>query len=409
MSAIETIVIVGAGLAGHSAAETLRKEGFEGRVFLFGEEASHPYDRPPLSKEFLKGDWQQDRLYYQERHLYSQRGIELHLNVPVDRIDTEAQLVFARGMASLRYDHLLLAMGGYPQRLSIPGSELQGIHYLRTIDDAANIGSALKSGARLVVVGAGFIGCEVAAAARSRGVEVTVLEALSLPMGNVLGPEVGEFYAAEHRAHGVDLRLSEGVAEFRGEGSVSGVLSSLGNFYPCDAVVAGIGLTPAVEVLKGTPVHIENGVVVDEYCRTNIPNVYAAGDVANWWHPRLRRRMRLEHWDNAAKQAETAARNMLGKHETYCPTPYFWSDQYDLKLQLFGSIQKDRQAEVVMRGQYTDRAFNLFYMLDGAVVAALGVNKPRESRAAVRLIESGIKVDPALLSDPTVDVRKIGL
>ena len=403
----ETIVIVGGGLAGHTAAETLRREGFAGRVVLFAEESSRPYDRPPLSKEFLKGEWDEERLFFRPRDFYESRGIELRLGSRVEGLDAARQLLFTADAEPLRYDRLLIATGGYPRRLSVPGGDLQGIHYLRSLKDSARLCEVLLPGARVVVVGAGFIGCEAAAAARARGAEVTMLEALPLPLANAFGPEVGEFFAAEHRARGVGLRLGEGVSEFVGAGSVEGVVSAKGNTFACDAVVVGVGITPAVEFLRGTPVELDDGVLVDEYCRASVENVYAAGDVANWWHPVLGRRLRVEHWDNAAKQGEAAALNMLGRAQPYRPVPYFWSDQYDLKLQLFGHLPKGEPLDFRMRGTYEERSFNLFYLSGRRLVAALGVNRFRDARAAVRLIESGAEVEPEKLADASVSIQSL--
>jgi 3-phenylpropionate/trans-cinnamate dioxygenase ferredoxin reductase subunit len=403
----ETIVIVGGGLAGHTAAETLRREGFDGRVVLFAEESSRPYDRPPLSKEFLKGELDEEKLYFRPRDFYESQRIELRLGSRVEGLDAVRQLIFTSDAEPLQYDRLLIATGGYPRRLPVPGGDLRGIHYLRSLKDSARLGEALLPDARVVVVGAGFIGCEVAAAARARGAEVTMLEALPLPLAAAFGPEVGEFFAAEHRSHGVELRLGEGVSEFVGGVSVEGVISAKGETYACDAVVVGVGITPAVEFLKGTPVELDDGVLVDEYCRASVEHVYAAGDVANWWHPVLKRRLRVEHWDNAMKQGEAAALNMLGRAQPYWPVPYFWSDQYDLKLQLFGHLPKGEPHDHVMRGSYAERSFNLFYLSGRRVVAALGVNRFREARAAVKLIESGTEVELEKLADASVSIQSL--
>ena len=234
-----------------------------------------------------------------------------------------------------------------------------------------------------------------------------MLEALPLPLANAFGPEVGEFFAAEHRARGVELRLGEGVLEFVGAGSVEGAVSTKGNTFACDAVVVGVGITPAVEFLRGTPVELDNGVLVDEFCRSSVEHVYAAGDVANWWHPALGRRLRVEHWDNAAKQGEAAALNMLGREHPYRPVPYFWSDQYDLKLQLYGHLPKGGPHDFRMRGSYGERSFNLFYLSGRRIIAALSVNRFRDARAAVKLIESGAEVEPDGLADPAVSIQSL--
>ena len=401
----DTVVIVGAGLAGHSAAEALRREGFKGSIILFGDESRRPYDRPPLSKEFLRGEWKEERLYYRPLSAYSDQRIELRLNTRVERIDTDNQLIFVADAEPVRYDHLLLTLGGYPRRLTVPGADLNGIHYLRTIEDSLAISKLIQPDAQLVVVGAGFIGCEVAAAVRTLGAQVTLLESLSLPMAQAFGPELGEFYAAEHRAHGVNLRLNEGVSAFVGDGRVECVISTRGNTYPCTAVVVGIGINLHTELLKDTPIAIEDGILVDEYCRTNVPNVYAAGDIANWWHSTLKRRLRVEHWDHACNQAITAVRNMMGQQVPYHPVPYVWSDQYDLHLQMYGHIPRDKAAEFVMRGSYQERSFNLFYHVDRRLIAALSVNRHKDARATIKLIETGIEIDPSMLTDASVDMK----
>lgn len=402
-----TVVIVGAGLAGHSAAEALRRERFNGRIILLGDEPRRPYDRPPLSKEFLKGEWDEERLYYRPASAYAQQRIELRLNTRVEGLDTDNQLVFVADAEPVRYDHLLLALGGRPRRLTIPGSDLAGIHYLRTLDDSLTIRELIQPGARLVVVGAGFIGCEVASALRRAGVDVTMLESLPLPMAQAFGPELGDFYVAEHRAHGVNLRLNEGVSEFVGNGSVEAVVSTLGNTYPCSGVIVGIGIALNTEPLKQTSIAIDGGVLVDEYCRTNVPNVYAAGDIAHWWHPRLRRRLRIEHWDHACNQAITAVRNMLGQRVPYEPVPYVWSNQYDLQLQIYGYISRAEPSAFVMRGSYDQRSFNLFYHVNGRLLAAVSVNRLRDARATIKLIETGIEIDPAELADVSVDLKAL--
>lgn len=403
----ETVIIVGAGLAGHSAAEALRREGFKGRIVLFGEEEQRPYDRPPLSKEFLKSEWNEERLYYRPASAYVDQRIELRLDTRVEALDTDKQLIFVANAEPVRYDHLVLALGGHPRRLTIPGADLTGIHYLRTLEDSTQIKRLIQPAARVVVVGAGFIGCEVAAALRSRGVEVTVLEALSLPMGHAFGPEIGEFYSAEHRARGVNLRLNEGVSEFVGRDCVESVISAKGDSYSCTGVVVGIGIRPSTEILKNTSIAVDNGIMVDEYCRTTVPNVYAVGDVANWWHPTLERRLRIEHWDHACNQAATAIRNLLGKPELYRPVPYVWTDQYDLRLQVYGLVPKRERAQIVMRGSYQQRSFSIFYLVDRRLVAAVSVNRPKDARATIKLIEAGVEVNHLQLADASVDIKSL--
>ena len=404
-----SFVVVGGGIAGASAAETLRREGFDGRVVVVGDEQALPYERPPLSKEYLLGAIPEAKVFLRAAEEYAAQGIEVRTGVRATRLDVARRQVELAEGEPLAYDRLLLATGSEPVRLHVPGADLPGIRYLRTLDEAralaAEIANARATGGRVVVVGAGFIGAEVAADCRMLGLDVTLIEALPVPMLRALGAEMGGVFAELHRAHGVDLRLGEGVAAFRGAGRVEEVVTTSGTRIGCAFAVVGVGVRPVTDWLRDAGLTLENGVVVDRFCATATPGVYAAGDVARWPYlaagatePEL---VRLEHWDNALRQSEVAARNMLGQQIPFAPTPYFWSDQYDWKAQYVGYARTWEQ--VALRGRPDDGAFIAFYLAGGRIRAALAVNHVRELVPLKKLI--GATVDPARLADADVDLR----
>jgi 3-phenylpropionate/trans-cinnamate dioxygenase ferredoxin reductase subunit len=401
----DTFVIVGASLAGGRAAETLRQEGFDGRIVLVGAESDRPYERPPLSKEVLRGEASEDKAYLRPPEYYSDQSIELRLGVAATGLRPADHTVVLATGEYLRYDKLLIATGARVRSVAVPGVDLPGIYYLRTIRDARAIRDATQSASRVVVVGAGFIGAEVAASSRVRGLDVTVLEMLPVPLQRALGDEVGQIYGAIHRDHGVDLRLSEAIAEFRGGGHLEQVVTTSGATIDSDIAVVGVGVQPEVAWLEGSGLALQNGVVVDEYTRTNLPDVFAAGDVANWWHPKLGERLRVEHYENAQNQGVAAAKSMLGQLEPYAPVPFFWSDQYDLTLQYVGHASG--QDQVVFRGDVGSQKFLAFYVRHGRLRAALGINRFRDVNAARRLIRDQIAVTPEQLADELVDLRRL--
>lgn len=405
MAASDVFVIVGASLAGGRAAETLRQEGFEGRVILVGAEPERPYERPPLSKDVLRGEAPDDKVYLRPPDFYEEQDIELRLGVRAQRLVPAEHSIILGDDEHLRYDRLLITTGAKVRQLNVPGCNLPGVYYLRTVADAKAIRAAARAATRAVVIGAGFIGAEVAASCRVMGLDVTVLEVLPVPLQRVLGEDVGNLYAQIHRENGVDLRLGEGIAEFRGAGRVEEVVTSSGTRITCDLAVVGVGVQPEVDWLEGSGIELQNGVVVDEFCATSLPDVYAAGDVANWWHSGLGERLRVEHWENAQNQGIAAARSMLGKGEPYAPVPYFWSDQYDLTLQYVGHASG--QDEVIIRGPRDPRSLLAFYMRDGRLRAAFGVNRPRDITAARRLIRNGGEVRREQLADEQVDLRRL--
>jgi 3-phenylpropionate/trans-cinnamate dioxygenase ferredoxin reductase subunit len=401
-----SFVIVGAGLAGHSAALTLRLTGFDGHLVLIGNEPDRPYERPPLSKAFLQGKKPRDELFFQSEADYADHEIELLLGRTVTNIDTGDRHVALDDGTSLPFDKLLLATGASPIRLRQPGFDLPGVHYLRTIKDSKILGCALQDGGRRVlVVGAGFIGSEVAASARMLGNQVTLVDLLDAPLAGALGDTVGSLFAEIHRRHGVELRMGAKVVELRGDDQVEEAVFEDGSRIPCDVVAIGVGVRPNDELARGAGLTVENGIIVDEHCETSVPGIYAAGDVANWLHPDIGERLRVEHYDNAAMQGAAAARSMLGQTDVYAPLPYVWSDQYDVNLQYVGFPTEWH--DIVVRGDVTAPEATIFFMRDGLVHAAATINRPRELRSARRLCESRALIDPAVLADPETDLRAL--
>ncbi|HEY2190725.1 MAG TPA: FAD-dependent oxidoreductase [Actinomycetospora sp.] len=397
------MVIVGAGLAGARAAQTLREEGFAGRVVLVGDEQERPYERPPLSKEYLQGHAERDSVFVHPDHWYADHGIELRLGVPATGIEPAVhELVLGDG-DRVGYARLLLATGSSPRRLHVPGANLDGVHTLRTLADCERIAAAVRTSAHIVVIGAGWVGLEVAAAARAAEVPVTVIEAASLPLLRVLGPEIAEVFARLHREHGVDLRCDTGLAEVVGrDGRVAGVRLADGTVIDTDTVVVGIGVSPNTELAEAAGLEVDGGVVVDQYHRSSDPDVYAAGDVASLWHPAHGRHLRVEHWANAQDGGPAAARAMLGAGPPDDRLPYFFTDQYDLGMEYTGYAAPDGYNEVIVRGDLATREFVAFWLSGGRVLAGMNVNVWNVTESVQRLIRSGQSVATARLADPTI-------
>ncbi len=405
MAEAETCVVVGANMAGASAAETLRKSGYAGAITLLGAEPELPYERPPLSKEWLRGTTPTAKLHPRDATFYAEQRITLRLGTQAVALDTARHTLTLADGSTLPWDHLVLATGTVPRTLTVPGADLPGIHLLRTLADGRAIQAELQAGRRLVVIGAGFIGAEMAASARAMGLAVTVIEVLPVPLRRVLGDELGQIYADLHRAHGVDMRLGTGVAAFVGDDHVAAVITDQGDRIACDLVVVGVGVRPATDWLADSGVALENGILTDQYCATNIPGVVAAGDVANWWHPLYGTRMRLEHFDNALKQGAAAARTLLGQPEEYAPIPYFWSDQYDVHMQYLGyAATWDR---IIHRGDVAGYNGSVWYMRNDVPQAALLLNRQREMVTARRLLATRTAVDSTTLADPNHDLRAL--
>ena len=400
-----TFVIVGAGMAGGKAAETLREEGFDGRIVLVGAEAERPYERPPLSKEYLRGEGGREKVWLQQDEgWYAQHDVELRTSTAVDAIDPAERAVVLAGGERLGFDGLLLTTGAAPRRLPVPGADLEGVHLLRTVEDSDAIRAALDAGGRLVVIGAGWIGCEVAASARQRGMEVTIVEPLSLPLERVLGPQLGAFYRDVHAAHGVDLRLGTGVEAIEGDGRARRVRTSDGQTLECDAVVVGIGVAPRTALAEGV-LDVDNGIVVDERLQTSAEGVYAAGDVANAQHPLIGGHIRVEHWANALEQGPAAARSMLGRQVSYDRVPYFFSDQYDVGMEYAGYHSPDD--EVVFRGDPAGGEFIAFWLRGDRLVGGMNVNIWDVSDPIQELIRSGATVDRQRLADPDTALEDV--
>jgi len=390
------VTIVGASLAGYWAAETLRRDGFEGRISLIGDEPHAPYDRPPLSKKYLAGDLDDDRLALTTTEKLADLQLDLRLGCSATGLDVAGRTLEVDGAVE-SFDGLVIATG--TRCRTLPGTAgLAGVHTLRTRDDAAAIRDALADGARrLMVVGAGFIGAEVASTAIGRGAEVTMVEALEAPFGRVLGVEMGAVMADVHRHHGVDLRTGVSVDEVLGDGSVAGVRLADGATLDVDLLIVGIGVVPNTEWLEGSGLTLDNGVVCDGTCLA-APGVVAAGDVARWPNPRYGELMRVEHWDNAVQQGVHAARRLLQSDEEatpFAPVPWFWSDQYDRKVQLAGRPHPDDEVRVVA-GSTAEHRFAAFYGRDGRFTAALGMNRPRQVMQSKGLLEAGASWEEAL-------------
>jgi 3-phenylpropionate/trans-cinnamate dioxygenase ferredoxin reductase subunit len=398
-------VIVGGSLAGAAAAVTLREEGVDGSVTLIGAEHEPPYERPPLSKAYLRGEVPFDKSLVRPTAFYAEHGIETMFGVRATRVDPSAGFVELEDRRRVPFDALLIATGARNRRISIPGSELEGIYSLRTVEDADRIKAEIGVGRRAVVVGMGFIGSEVAASLRQQGLDVVAIEPAKTPLFRVLGEAVGQRIAELHRAHGVHTIFEDTVAAFEGEHRVSRVLTKSGLRLECDFVVAGIGVEPVVDILDGTGVRLDNGVVVDQYCQTSVPGIYAAGDVANHYHPVFERQIRVEHWHNAVKQGAAAARNMLGKAVPYDEIHWFWSDQYEANLQYAGFHTKWDQ--LVVRGRLDSGNFLAFYINNGLVDAVVGLNRARDVRRAIPLIKARRKLNLGQLQDERIDLRSL--
>jgi len=399
-----TFVIVGASLTGATAAATLREEGFDGRIVLVGAETERPYERPPLSKDYLRGESGRDELYVHEQVFYAEHEIELRLGETAVALDAREHALTLSGDERLAFDRLLLATGAEPRRLNVPGGDLDGVHELRSVASSDAIRARLDRGGKVVVVGAGWIGSEAAASARQRGLEVTVIEPASVPLERVLGAEVGAIYRDVHADHGVELLLGTGVEAFEGDGAVERVRTSSGRAVDCDFVIVGVGVAPRTQLAEGAGLAVENGVVVDGRLRTSAPDVFAAGDLARHDHPTYGP-LRVEHWDNALHQGPAAARAMLGRDEPYDHVPYFFSDQYDVGMEYSGYAP--RWDRVVFRGDPAGREFIAFWLQGDRLLAAMNVNVWDVSDALREVLAARVAVDDAALADPDVPLDRL--
>ena len=400
-----SIAIVGAGLAGARAAQSLRKQGFGGQISLIGAEKHPPYDRPPLSKDVLTGKVSSENTYLEPDGYWAEQQIDLVLGQAVVSLRRSERKVELADGRTIDADQVLLCTGGQPRTLNVPGAELPGVWCLRTIEDAGSLKEHMVGGARVVVVGAGFIGAEVAASARALGCDVTMVEIAHVPLWRALGEEMGSVYAQVHRDHGVRLLTRVGVDDIVGDNAVRQVVLSDGSVIDADVVVIGVGLVPGTGLAAQVGAGVGNGIMVNEFCETTVPGIYAAGDVANHPNAIIGERVRLEHWQNAQNQAVAAAAAMLGDRKPFCEVPWFWSDQYGLNLQVAGYPHASDQ--IVWRGSRDSTSFTVFYWKSGLVRAVLGMNRTRDVRAGMDLIAGSVAVHAGSLADESVDLRAL--
>ncbi|MEU2289125.1 FAD-dependent oxidoreductase [Streptomyces sp. NPDC013178] len=408
MSATNTHVIVGGGLAAGRAAEALREFGHQGPILVVGDEPERPYTRPPLSKEYLLGKEDRESIYVHPEQWYAEHDVELVTGTRVTGLDPVARRVELDGGRSIPYAKLLLATGASPNRLSVPGADAENVLYLRRVGDSDRLREAFTAGARIVVVGGGWIGLETAAAARSAGAEVTVVERSRLPLMKLLGREAANVFCRLHRENGVLVLPNARVERITGSGGrAGGVRLSDGSHLPADTVIVGVGASPNVRLAQEAGMEVSNGILTDARMRTSAPDVYAAGDVANAYHPRFGRRLRVEHWANALHQPRTAARNMLGQDDVYDRLPYFYTDQYDLGMEYVGHVEQGDADRVLFRGDTDERHFIAFWMSGKRVLAGMSVNVWDVIEPIRALIESRTEVDDARLADPEQPLERL--
>ena len=399
----DTFVIVGAGPAGAKAAEALRKQGFDGRLVMLGAEHHAPYERPPLSKDYLMGKIPREKVFAHAHHWYTEHQVELRSGQLVTGLDRDTSEVRLVDGSVVSYDKLLLTTGASPRQLQVPGAGAVGVHYLRTLDDSDVLRATLATASRLVVIGAGWIGLEVAAAARLAGVDVTVVETAELPLLRVLGPEVAQVFADLHLAHDVEFRFKAALAEIiTDNGVATGVRLGDGTTIAADAVLVAVGAGPNVQLAETVGLHVDNGIVVDAALRTSDPNIFAAGDVASAFHPLYGRHIRVEHWANARQQPKAAAASMLGKDASYDELPYFYTDQYDLGMEYVGFVEPGGYDRVVFRGDVAGREFIAFWLSNDRVVAGMNVNVWDVVEPIKALIRSRAAIPASRLADAAI-------
>jgi 3-phenylpropionate/trans-cinnamate dioxygenase ferredoxin reductase subunit len=407
MKTQSNFIIVGGGLAGALAAQALRGEGFDGRITLLGEEPHRPYERPPLSKDYLQGKTDRDSIFAHPQPWYADHAVELLLGTAVTSLDPALRTVTTATGVQLGYDKLLLTTGSTPRRLNVPGTDLDAVHYLRSVDDSERIKAGFAQAHRVAIIGAGWIGLETAAAARNAGLDVTLLEHAELPLLRVLGPEAAPIFADLHRDHGVDLRSHVAVAELTGkDGALTGVILSDGSRIDADMVLVGVGITPNTQLAAEAGLEINNGILVDEHLRTSDVNIFAAGDVANAYNPRLDRHIRVEHWANARRQGATAGKAMLGQDAVDARPSYFFSDQYDLSMEYTGDIGPSGYDQVIFRRYPDPRQLIVFWLSEQRVQAGMNINIWDVADDIERLIESARPVNTDDLADPGIPLDR---
>lgn len=401
----ERVLIAGAGHAAGQVVASLRQHKYHGEIVLVGDEPYLPYQRPPLSKKFLAGEMPAERLYVKPASFYDDAGVELHLGTRITAIDRESRHLEIEGGEPVAYDKLVLALGSRVRRLPVEGVTLPGVHYLRSIADVEGIREELESGRRLAIIGAGYIGLEVAAVARQAGLDVTVIEMADRVMSRVVSPEISDFYQIEHTSQGVKFRLATGVQSFKGKKRVKAVITSEDEAVPADLVVVGVGILPNTGLAVDAGLAVDDGIVVDDHCRTEDPRVFAVGDCTMHPNAIYGRSLRLESVHNALEQAKTAAANLCGKDTVYAQVPWFWSDQYDLKLQIAGLSESFD--DVVIRGNPAERSFSCLYLKEGRLIACDAINAPRDFVQSKPLIAEHAIIDVEKLADPEVALKDL--
>ena len=408
MTTEPNVIIVGGGLAGAIAAQTLREEGFDRRITLLGEESNRPYERPPLSKDYLQGNTDRDSIFVHPESWYANHAVELRLGAAVTSLDPALRTVTTATGVQLGYDKLLLATGSTPRRVSVPGADFDGVRYLRSVEDSERIKAGFARAQRVAIIGAGWIGLETAAAARNAGLDVTLLEAGELPLLRVLGPEVAPIFADLHRDHGVDLRCQVAVAELTvGNGAVTGVILRDGSRIDADMVLVGVGITPNSQLAAEAGLKVDNGIVVDEHLRTSDPDIFAAGDVAHAYNPRLGRHIRVEHWANARRQGVTAAKAMLGQGAVDARPSYFFSDQYDLGMEYTGDIGPSGYDRVIFRRHADSRQVIVFWLHEQRVLTGMNINIWDVADDIERLVQSSRRVNVDDLANPGIPLASL--
>jgi 3-phenylpropionate/trans-cinnamate dioxygenase ferredoxin reductase component len=408
MSTKPSFVIVGGGMAGAIAAQTLREEGFDGRITLLGQELHAPYERPPLSKDYLQGKADRDSIFVHPEPWYAEQAVELSLGSAVTSLDPATGTVATATGARLSYDKLLLATGSEPRRLGVPGADLDGVYYLRNVEDSERIKIEFAQVKRVVIIGAGWIGLETAAAARAAGLEVTLLVSGDLPLEHVLGPEVAPVFAELHRSHGVDLRYRTTAVELAGrQGTVTGVMLSDGTRVDADMIIVGVGAVPRTELAVAADLKIDNGIVVDQHLRSSDPDVFAAGDIAQAYNPRLGRHIRVEHWANARRQGVVAAKAMLGQDAVDVRPSYFYTDQYDLSMEYTGDIGPTGYDRVIFRRHPDPRQVIVFWLYEQRIQAGMNINIWDVADHIERLITSARQINADDLADPAIPLTSL--
>jgi 3-phenylpropionate/trans-cinnamate dioxygenase ferredoxin reductase component len=408
MNTKPSFIIVGGGLAGAIAAQTLREEGFDGSITLLGQEPNAPYERPPLSKDYLQGKADRDSIFVHAEPWYAEHEVDLSLGAAVTSLDPAARTVTTDTGAQLHYDKLLLATGSKPRRLEVPGADLDGVHYLRNVEDSERIKIEFARAERVVIIGAGWIGLETAAAARAAGLDVTLLVSGDMPLQRVLGPEVAPIFDDLHRSHGVDLRYRTTATELTGRnGAVTGLILSDGSTIDADMIIIGIGAVPRTELAAAAGLKIDNGIVVDEHLRTSDPDIFAAGDIAQTYNPRLGRHIRVEHWANARRQGAIAAKAMLGQDAIDLRPSYFYTDQYDLGMEYTGDIGPAGYDRVVFRRYADSSQVIVFWLHEQRVQAGMNINVWDVAEDIERLVQSARPINVDELADPDIPLASL--